>query len=146
MSLFNNAYSGLVTKGLGGRASQSLITMNLGVFSFTVEIDVPVRPPANVGGGGGGNIASRPQHINYLTPMNAHFPIATKHVMITIKVGDKKTTKHFAVSKLSASLIVKASRVTSKTVSGVKVVVEGFRVLYHRARNKYRSSEDNNNV
>lgn len=120
MALFNNTYSGLITKGLGLPACVGLITMGYGVFSTTIEIFVP---PSS--GGGGGSFAVHPgvyvQWPKKITPR-------TKMVLVTVKFGEDKVWRHsYAVDGRKADISVNVVNFLNATMDRIVVGVDNVK-------------------
>lgn len=122
MALFNNTYSGLITKGLGmPSACCGLITMGFGLFKCTIEIIIP--PPS--GGGGGGSFAVHPgvyvQWPKKITPK-------TKMVLVTVKFDEKRVWRHsYTVDGRRADITVKAVNMINKTTDKISVGVDSIK-------------------
>lgn len=118
MALFNNTYSGLVTKGLGMPACCGLITMGFGLFKCTIEVIIP--PPS--GGGGGGSYAVHPgvyvEWPKKLTPK-------TKMVLVTVKFSEDKVWRHsYTVDGRKADISVKAVNFLNTTMERISIGVD----------------------
>lgn len=132
MALFNNTYSGLITKGLGMPACCGLITMGFGLFKCTIEIIVPPLPPT---GGGGGSYAVHPgvyvEWPKKITPR-------TKMVLITVKFDEKKAWRHsFTVDGRKADITVKAVEIVNKTANKIAVGVDNVKTAIKRVTARF---------
>lgn len=122
MALFNNTYSGLITKGLGMPACCGLITMGFGLFKCTIEIIIPPTPGA---GGGGGSFAVHPgvyvEWPKKLTPR-------TRMVLVTVKFSEDKVWRHsYTVDGRRADISVKVVSMLNKTAERISVGVDSIK-------------------
>ena len=102
MAIYNNTYSGIILKGLGGKACCGLLTMGFGVFKCTISI---VTPPVHTGGGGGGSYA---QNVSgFYVPLPKQLNQSTRQVLITVKMKDHSWRTSFVVSRGKADIVVK---------------------------------------
>lgn len=131
MALFNNTYSGLITKGLGMPACCGLITMGFGVFFCKVEIIQP--PPGN--GGGGGYVTSPGVYV----PWPKKITSSTKMVLITVKFSEDKTWRRsYVVDSVKAAIIVRSVNLINAAVSRMSVGVEAIKQASKRVVARFR--------
>jgi hypothetical protein len=136
MALFNNTYSGLITKGLGMPACCGLITMGFGLFKCTIEIIIPPQPPS--GGGGGGSYAVHPgvyvEWPKKITPK-------TKMVLITVKMGEKAWRHSYTVDGRKASITVKAVEFINNTTHKISVGVDAVKSATRRVTAYFKDDD-----
>ncbi len=134
MALFNNTYSGLVTKGLGMPACCGLITMGFGLFKCTIEVIIP--PPS---GGGGGSYAVHPgvyvEWPKKITPK-------TKMVLVTVKFDEKRVWRHsYTVDGRRADITVKAVKFLNKTSERIAVGVDYIKKTARRVTAVFKDDD-----
>ena len=122
MSLFNNTYSGLITKGLGMPAC-ALLTMGFGAFGCTITVGPP-PPIGNIGGVGGGGSFPTSQ---FLVPLSTKPRQKTKQVLITVKIGKSSWRRAFIVLNNKADVIVKVVNIVNTVKDKVSVGIEAIR-------------------
>lgn len=117
MPLFNNTYSGLITKGLGLPACCGLITMGFGLFRCTIDV-IPIPPTS--GGGGGGGVSIRPG-IN--VPFRQTRIAPDRIIRITVGISDKKWSRAYTVDRSKAAIVVRVVNVVNSLHDRVSVNV-----------------------
>lgn len=131
MALFNNTYSGLITKGLGLPACVGLITMGFGLFKATIEVIIPPTPPTGGGsGGGGGSFAVHP---GIYVPWPKKVTPKTRMILITVKMGGDKTWRRsYTVDNTRAAIAVKVVNLVNATSQKLAVGVEHLKTALVR--------------
>lgn len=120
--LFNNGYSSIITKGLGGPACCTLIVAQFGLGSVC-KVEVIIPPSEAIGSGGG--IAVRGFHVPFPSPIKQNDRI----VLITVKVSDNTFRKSYVLDVKKADIIVKISNIIDIMREKVNIGVGGINQL-----------------
>lgn len=126
-STLNNAYSGLITKGLGLPASRSLITMHFGLFHIAVS---------KISGGGGARYTvSPPTSFNFKAPQQNPLYYsrrdsfkATRGIQITVNMKGKKWTKEFVVAENQGKHIIEIINIVNKLSNNITEMFTNIKV------------------
>lgn len=135
MALFNNTYSGLITKGLGLPACCGMITMHFGLFKCKIEVSPPVT-----GGGGGGPYPPHLIHhpargtptkgvINYHTPRDPRVT-NSRYIYLTLKMGDKTFEKIFSTDDNKADKIVNMVNIVNKAKKRILITINSIKSVH----------------
>lgn len=122
----------IITKGLGAPACNGLITTRFDLLVFSAHIATPADH--------GGSHPMLPGEIQnfykevpaeqqpYLIPRDQNFDLTPKrHVVLTVKFGEKTLEKEFLVSDKRARMIVKILNFANTTKERVNVTLSGFK-------------------
>lgn len=134
MALYNNTYSGIILKGLGGKACCGIITMGFGLFKCTIEVIIPPQS-----GGGGGSYAVHPgvyvEWPKKITPK-------TKMVLVTVKFDEKRVWRHsYTVDGRRADITVKAVKFLNKTSERIAVGVDSIKKTARRVTAVFKDDD-----
>lgn len=122
MSIINNTAGYIITRGLGGPACCTLLTVNFGLAcGCSIVI---VTPPTGGSGGGGGSYAVEP---GIYVPWPKDTSPQTRMVLITVKYHDKAWRRSFIIDKRRADIIIRISNVINRITSRINVGVDHFR-------------------
>jgi len=135
--LFTNAYSGIITKGLGLPACNGMITMHFSLFA--IEIIPPPTPPGGAGGGpypfrGAWNQTIRTTGPQFYTPAGRFSPQETRYVTVTMKIKGKEYKRFYVIDKEKADIIVKVHGLFKTAKDKIRVVVSNIKSLFQRKR------------
>lgn len=137
MALFNNTYSGLITKGLGMPACCGLLTMGFTLFKCTINV-IPI-PPTPGGGGGGGSYAIHP---NVYQPFNRSRASRRRRLEIVVRVNDQHTWRRsYDVTMQAAGFVVRAMNIVNAATSKLSVTVNGLKRVTRQVFARFRSSD-----
>lgn len=138
MAIYKKAYSGLITKGLGGSACCGLVTLGFGLFSCVIG----VYEPPFIGGGG-----SYPIQPGIYVPWRPKHQSSVKTIQITIKIPtpskQKVWRKAYTVAASKADLVVRAINIANAAMVRLHVGINDVKHVTRRILTTFTPNKTN---